>query len=798
MASSGKRRRANIIEEAADQLPPWDAPSAISANVHGGCPLTELAEILRDPAHSELRPALNVPPEYFETFTVKHEDDLLREPWPSDGAPGVHARLCVFGRRCVAMRLQIPGAAESGGVVLAETMTPAELDNFRLTGEHPPSERRPCLLCTRAHATYEYVRFRRVTQGTGGPPYALNWFANPTGDGGYVRSYCLPFAEDGAGWNGIYGKIAALLPQRLALVQDLGTRRWRVDQSAMLHEGQRFDGDTAHGAFASTFGATLCRFVERRPAIWDGKELMGAWGACPPDTPGAGLRLDLEYRAKRFAEFVEAYGVSVGPDVTRAFARAQDLISAITVALSRGLSEEEAIRARPPSEDDLPDTTTVIMHALTVGGAASCARARCLKNADMSRTLIASIISRAAMYGGPPRAVFETANKALADSKASSLVSKLVVCSLLGGYNACTRRPRAHVRARLIALSDGEVAKAAKAFPSDAPLVMMATIEHVAAFVERNMHTHLPDIGASGPEWIARKERAQVFFDVIRANLEDAWPEGVSLADVFSKGPLFEQMQKLQKRSQKIPVRVAPSVTTIHPQSLGQLTAAVSHVPVSTEVFEAVSLQLSQGTPPDLAKAGMHRSTAALALDTLRANTASNCAKKRESTRAITELSAEQLTILSSVMRAYKGATALRRVDLPDTLCAVQKGALRAAQRDPASPVLLCVTCFSIKNVVAESDNGRKPRRPIGFIKMLSPSPLDDFPEPRCDCTAACQTTPLRTVPMFRDGKGGLLLCHSSTITSSPCCGMLCTLDAVRVSTDGGWMCCRCCPNQRP
>ena len=652
--ASRKRSRA-AVEEVVDRLPPWDGPSVTPSAEGTGSPLADLAEILGDAAHAALRPQSSAPPENFDVFTVEHENTLLQEPWPSENVPNVMARHCVFGRRCVAMRLQIPGSAVSGGIVLAETLTPAELQHFHQTGEHPTNEWRPCLLCMRAYITYEYVRYRRHSQGTGGPPYALNTFANPTGEGGYVESYCLPFAEDASVWQGIYGRVAALLPQRLALVQDPETRRWRVDQSAMLHEGRRFDGGTAQWAFASTFGAALCRFIERRPAIWDGHALIGQWGSC-----GSSLRADLDYRFRRFSEFVEAYGASVGPEVTWAFARAQDLISAISVALDRGASEEEAMRARPPSEDDLPDTTTVIMHAFTVGVAPPCGgKPRVPKNADVSRALIANIISKAAMHGGPPRTVFEASNKALADLKASSVISKLVVCSLIGGYRSCARRPPAAVRRRLIALAETEVAEAARAFPSEMPLVMMAVIEHVGAFVDRNMHAHLPDAGVRGPEWTARHERSQVFLDLVRTQLASVWREGAPLADVFSAGPLFDLIQKLQRRTQKLAVRANPTSPLVHPRSVEALLTAVCKEGVDEAVVHRFALQLAEGGGGGLAELGLHESTARAALALLRAHTSGNCAALRETSNAMALVSPEQRSLVHSLLVARKVRTVI-------------------------------------------------------------------------------------------------------------------------------------------
>ena len=112
----------------------------------------------------------------------------------------------------------IPGHDESGGVVLAEVMAPAELTRFEETGVLPDT-RRPCVLCTRANVTDAYVRLRQERGKTDGkaeakapPPYVLNWYANPMGEGGYAESACIPFADDGDAWTAVFGTFVAFAP----------------------------------------------------------------------------------------------------------------------------------------------------------------------------------------------------------------------------------------------------------------------------------------------------------------------------------------------------------------------------------------------------------------------------------------------------------------------------------------------------------------------------------------------------------------------------------------------------------
>ena len=68
-----------------------------------------------------------------------------------------------------------------------------------------------------------YVRLRQARGKTEGkaeanPPYVLNWYANPMGEGGYAESACIPFADDGDAWTAVFGTFVAFAPGTRAKV----------------------------------------------------------------------------------------------------------------------------------------------------------------------------------------------------------------------------------------------------------------------------------------------------------------------------------------------------------------------------------------------------------------------------------------------------------------------------------------------------------------------------------------------------------------------------------------------------
>ena len=107
----------------------WQEASLVSDKPTDTSPLTELARLLKS-SFAAVGEKTAVAAEDFEVYSPDHEERLLREPWASDGVASCRTRPCVFGRRCVGMHPCIPGHDESGGVVLAESMSPSELERL--------------------------------------------------------------------------------------------------------------------------------------------------------------------------------------------------------------------------------------------------------------------------------------------------------------------------------------------------------------------------------------------------------------------------------------------------------------------------------------------------------------------------------------------------------------------------------------------------------------------------------------------------------------------------------------------
>jgi hypothetical protein len=155
------------------------------------------------------------------SHSFSHESRLLREPWPSraklPSGKHIFARPCLFGDSCVGMSPNLPGHFDSGGVVLAESMSPAELEEFNRTGKNPPV-RRCCVLCSRYVITDAYLYINK--QSTRPANVYLNEFTNPVGcPDGYARDRCIPFEGSNTHWSGIFGNVAMLCFGSLRLVQ---------------------------------------------------------------------------------------------------------------------------------------------------------------------------------------------------------------------------------------------------------------------------------------------------------------------------------------------------------------------------------------------------------------------------------------------------------------------------------------------------------------------------------------------------------------------------------------------------
>ena len=223
----------------------WCGASLLSDDA-GLSPMVQLLKVLEtagwpDGPTAQLRPEgalaadADVPPPDLPCFSFSHESALLREPWPSSlrlaSGASVFTRPCIFGRACQGMSPNLPGHAESGGVVLAEAMTPQELVEFEEHGRHPAT-RRACVLCSRFVTLDAYMFVNKMRSAP--PNVLLNWYTNPTNcEDGYAAEKCIPLEGADTWWTGVFGRVALLSTASLRLRHDPATKRWFVDQSAL-------------------------------------------------------------------------------------------------------------------------------------------------------------------------------------------------------------------------------------------------------------------------------------------------------------------------------------------------------------------------------------------------------------------------------------------------------------------------------------------------------------------------------------------------------------------------------------
>lgn len=331
--------------------PDWAGPRLLGGDPDS--PLGELCKLFAKELQARPPPSGLQMEAGIEVFTYDHECALLREAWPSSGVPSTTARPCVFGRRCTAMHTSLAGHEESGGVVLVEAMTPVEMAAFESRGTHP-SERRPCVLCQRAFMTSTYLDLRASWKQEAPPPFAINWYVNPVGAvGAYDPELCLPFKDDGDAWLGVYGRVAALVLDKLRLRQDAATRRWYVDQRGML-DFERGAACWASQSAAADF--TLRQFFSRRPDVWDGTEVLAPFD---PDVTRDAVR----QRIARLSQLSAAYGASSGPRITWALAAKINDAHAVEAALRRGDAPNTARKATAPCETNLPEMDVLMLRA---------------------------------------------------------------------------------------------------------------------------------------------------------------------------------------------------------------------------------------------------------------------------------------------------------------------------------------------------------------------------------------------------------------------------------------------------
>ena len=376
------------------------------------------------------------------------------------------------------------------------------------------------------------------------PPYVLNWYANPMGEGGYAESACIPFADDVDVWTAVFGTFVAFAPGRLRLVQDADTRRWRVDQSGILHH---FDTGAAPAGPSTPVDDTLRRFLLSRPDVWDGAALVAPW-------PDDGLVADAERRLHRMSQLAVAYGMAAGARVAASLAAAEDACSAVLAAALAGDVAGAAATSRSASSP--PWLATQLVCVASASSTRARARARRRRTGeDGGAASIALLAGRAVVDGASNRSVNEAVTRASKDAPAAAVVAAVVARSLMGGYVSCVRRPTVAVRALIDAMDDAAIMEAVLSMPPDSPLVACAMLEHVAD-LDATCAPRVSDMCGGAAHWRPRVERARSVMETVRAALDAQWRDGAQLRSVLSA--LADTMRRAYRRSAVLPPAPAP------------------------------------------------------------------------------------------------------------------------------------------------------------------------------------------------------------------------------------------------
>ncbi|KAK3234559.1 hypothetical protein CYMTET_8406 [Cymbomonas tetramitiformis] len=110
-----------------------------------------------------------------------------------------------------------------GGTILQEYMNPKEMDVFNNTG-HPPTERRPCLLCMRTQTHYAYMCMLQSTHKFSNASIIINSFVNPrNASDGYSSEFMIP-RESTPVFQGLAGSVCVAEKHLLS---------WRVNSDGI-------------------------------------------------------------------------------------------------------------------------------------------------------------------------------------------------------------------------------------------------------------------------------------------------------------------------------------------------------------------------------------------------------------------------------------------------------------------------------------------------------------------------------------------------------------------------------------
>lgn len=584
--------------------------------------------------------------------------------------------------------------------------------------------------------TDAYLRLRQARGRAGAqpPPYVLNWYCNPVGEGGYAQSACIPFQDDGPAWLGVYGTIVLFVPTKLRLVQDKVTRQWWVNQSAIL---QDFDVGAALPG-SSVFDDALRRFLVARPDIHDGRSLVSQWDVTDVAT-------DARRRGDRMAQLSAAYGMSAGSQIAFSLANAEDTCAAVASTGDPSAVPRSAIE--PP---------WLAVHILAVASAPSVKQRTRRKHVgnDGGASSISHLMGRVLVEGASSRSVNEAATRAAADPPALVTMAQIVARSIMGGYATCMRRAPIAWRCAIGDIPYERLIAVVLGMPADTPLIASAVMEHAAA-LEESGSIALSKLCGGEDHWRPRVDRARLVMETLRSGF-DAHPVDIADLPAILEGAA-DAMRRVYRRS---PLRATHTVSA-PPRWIAIEQSILQRAPARPDP-ELLARIAGSDAPVQCALEGASARAAAVFLGSKQS-----------------DVTGDDIAAMGAAVRTLQCARRLRVLRVCDD-----------GDGMPSRAVVVCLGCFAVKNFINKRDDESRAASACGFRDMMPPNRLFNLQQPRCTATPACADAPLFTTNLM--AASGVLLAEDQAIVVSRCCGLVCSANAIAPSANGSWRCVAC------
>lgn len=784
----------------------------------------------------------------FAVFSYAHESRLLCEPFVN--AAGKSTRACVMGAACMGKNPSLVGHHESrGGIVITETMSPAELVAFEATGDHP-TERRCCILCTRynVHAGYLFARKQR-----GFPAWLiLNCYTNMFGDGEYDAQYALPLVGDTI-WHGVAGSVLGLHLNALQLAQT-AEKSWFVDQSALKHTNL---------AVNQMYRPLYC-FAHQDPRVFlqhhfkhrvqlsDAQLLFADFEvlnaqrpklpslersdflAWPEEATKSFVHRLIYYRVNRLNELLQQCGNYYGNRFSLLLTVYIDGHIPMAEMLLRGVKVTSFVLRYSAYEDTLPDFGVQLTNAaMCITTPAFQTKKDMKKSGTSAQVQLTQALIKLLPEYSSPKQFHSLLVRCLANTTLAKPMWSILQCALLGNFDCSRERlPYAQRFELLRHLNDENACEFIKKLVDDEHLAFFAFREYLQV-VANNIPALKAMIDATAP-LSQQTDRIRDALRVMRQNASADWRVA------FEPGTL-EMLKRVYKRAPKrktIPrgsIDVSGSLVVMTQRTIQRRSLKREHgVAFDVGTFEAVhksacrwlSLDDFAGAEAALATtaaaagggagaAGDGGGPAGVLSEVNRSSRAVLAALERAPFKRPASFFDEQtisnaaLRVLSDSAVALDTALSTVLIDLPPAFLAIQVAAVaRRFQCDAsdwnsiskATQIRYCPCCQEVKNfVLVEDERGETQRntRSAGFKKLQ----LDvDTGRLTCALNSACCRFSLIThdcIVKREDGalRGGILVTRQGAYMVSPCCGFLCLAASIKANPTG-FDCPACCQSK--